>query len=460
MPMSSSSIADPAIDLENTPEVKPSVSAEKSPGKKPGLYQVVWRWHFYAGLLVAPILLLVTVTGAIYVFRTELTEWRDHSLLYVEPQGERTSYEQLKAVAEQAAQPHEIEAVVLNPEENRSVRFVADAAEEHEDGHDHAHQHLHIYVNPYTAEVLGERIAEQDFFAVVLQLHRNLMLGTTGRYVTELVTSWGLVLMATGLYLWWPRGKKNAGVWLPRLKGKLYPVLRDWHAVSGFYLLPFAVLILATGMFFTVIWGGTFNKSVQAAGQWPEAWFGDQESIPPSENAQAASLDAVVATVLQYARPHDTVTIFPADGPDVAHKAWYIQDEDKNSYNMVAVDQYTAAKVASMSSNEVPPLYKLRLLTVSIHMGQIFGLPTKILALLTSIGLMALSVTGLWMWWKRRPNGRTGFPRRPAMAAFPLWGWLVVVAFGILLPVAGVSFLLVGMLDWLWSIRRNRVAAA
>lgn len=458
--MSSSSIADTAINPGATSKAMPSRSTNTTPGKKSKLYQVVWRWHFYAGLLVAPILLLVTVTGAIYVFRTELTDWRDRSLLYVDPQEERMSYEQLKGVAEQAALPHEIEAVVLNPEENRSVRFVADAAAEHEDGHDRAHQHLHVYVNPYTGEVLGERIAEQDFFAVVLQLHRNLMLGTTGRYVTELVTSWGLVLMATGLYLWWPRGKKNAGVWLPRIKGKLYPVLRDWHAVSGFYLLPFAVLILATGMFFTVIWGGTFNKSVQAAGQWPKTWFGDLESMPPSENAQTASLDAVVATVLQHARPHDTVTIFPADSPDVAHKAWYIQDEDKNSYNMVAVDQYTAKRVASMSSNEVPPLYKLRLLTVSIHMGQIFGLPTKILALLTSIGLMALSVTGLWMWWKRRPNGRTGFPRRSARAAFPLWGWLFVIAVGILLPVAGVSFVLVGLVDWLCAMRSNKVSTA
>ena len=37
------------------------------------LYAVVWRWHFYAGLITAPIMLIVVVTGALYVFRTELT---------------------------------------------------------------------------------------------------------------------------------------------------------------------------------------------------------------------------------------------------------------------------------------------------------------------------------------------------------------------------------------------------
>jgi len=167
----------------------------------------------------------------------------------------------------------------------------------------------------------------------------------------------------------------------------------------------------------------------------------------------------VVQTVLQHARPEDNISIILAKKPTVAHKAWYLQDEDKNSYKMVAIDQYTGEKVASMTSNEVPALYKVRLLAVSIHMGQIFGLPTKILALLTSIGLMALSVTGVWMWWKRRPRGRSGFPRRPAAADFPRWGWLVVLFCAIVLPLAGISFIVVGLIDWLLA-RRSRAVAA
>lgn len=235
-------------------------------------------------MFVAPIFLLVTVTGALYVFRTELTELRDRSILFVAPSEKRMSYDELFAKALREVNGEEIEAIVVRAEPDRSVRFVGHAHGEGEDDHGH----LHIYMNPYTGEVLGERVAEEDFFAIVLDLHRTLMMGTPGRVLGELATSWGLLLLASGIYLWWPRGKKNVGVWIPRLSGKLYAVLRDWHAVAGFYLVPIAFLIIFTGMFFTVIWGTAFNTTVKNAGHWPMEWFSPAKSTPPSENARPA----------------------------------------------------------------------------------------------------------------------------------------------------------------------------
>lgn len=412
-------------------------------------YQVVWRWHFYAGLFVTPIFLLVTVTGALYVFRTELTELRDRSILFVTPTQQRMSYDEMFAKAQQEVDGEEIEAIVVRAEPDRSVRFVGHAHAEGEDNQvDH---HLHIYMNPYTGEVLDKRVAEDDFFAIVLDLHRSLMMGTTGRVLGELATSWGLLLLASGVYLWWPRNKKNVGVWVPRLSGKLYAVLRDWHAVAGIYLVPTALLIIFTGMFFTVVWGTAFNTTVQKAGHWPMEWFSPAKNTAPSENAKPASLDKVVATALAESRPKDNINILLAEKPDLGHKAWLIQDEDKNTYKMVAIDQYTGEMLNSMGPNEVPPLYKARMLAVSIHMGQIFGTPTKIIALITSIGLMAMVVTGIWMWWQRRPKGRTGFPRRPADGSMPRWGWLVIAASAVVLPVAGVSIALILLIDYLWN---------
>ena len=32
-------------------------------------YRAVWRWHFYAGLLVLPFLMLMALTGALYLFQ-------------------------------------------------------------------------------------------------------------------------------------------------------------------------------------------------------------------------------------------------------------------------------------------------------------------------------------------------------------------------------------------------------
>lgn len=435
-------------------------TADTKPRSNTNLYRVVWRWHFYAGMLVTPVMLLIAITGALYVFRTELTAWRDQEILYVTPQPERMSYEELQQIAQKHLGEQSITGLFVHPEADRSIRFISEISDDHEaDAEDHAHhEHMMVYMNPYTGEVLDERIEEHDFFSIVLELHRSLMLGIPGRIIGELATSWGMILIFSGLYLWWPRGKANVGVWLPRLKGKLYPVLRDWHAVCGAYLFPLALLVVGTGMFFTVVWGTGFVATIKATGQVPVGWFGDYPCTVPEENATPASLDRIVATMMSEARPYDRVMVVLAESPDVAHRAWYLLDENKNTYCTLAVDQYTAETLLSIKCDEVPPLYKARMLAVSIHMGQIFGMPTKILAFLTSLGIVGLSITGIWMWWKRRPSGKTGFPKRPLPEKFPAWGWSVVILTGIVLPVAGLSFLIAALIDGI-AARRNKIAS-
>lgn len=442
----------PSQDSPQTGAAKPA----KKQNQKTSLYQIVWRWHFYAGLITAPLLLFITITGLIYVFRTEITHWRDRDLLYVTPGASRISYDALREQAVQLSSSGEIEALFFHPEANRSIHFVA-----HHHGPDydpekpvphHLEKHELIFQNPYTGEHLGTQIKEHDFFEIVVALHRRLLAGTPGRVVTELITGWGVILLVTGVYLWWPRGKKNVGVWIPRMGGKLYAVLRDWHAVPGAYLFPIAFLLMVSGLFFTNTLGTTFNNSVKKAGHWPREWFGTTDSNPAPEGAQPVTLERVVTTLMPFARPHDSVGVRFATSPKLAHKAFYMLDENKNSVKMVAVDQYTGDVVESMDSSQVPPLYKVRLLAVSIHMGQIFGMTTKILSFVASLGICVSTILGVWMWWIRRPKGQTGFPRRPIPFSLPLWGWGVVILTGIVLPTTGISmaaiFIVNALVGW------------
>tara|TARA_R110000850_G_scaffold107453_5_gene219034 strand:- start:24513 stop:25889 length:1377 start_codon:yes stop_codon:yes gene_type:complete len=438
-----------AVD-ENQKETQAVTSAGRPNAKpsKSGLYTFVWRWHFYAGILSAPILWMITITGAMYVFSTEISEWRDQALLKVSPQAERVSYDRLREIATSHGASEDLEGMVVRSDPAHSVFFLAHI--EGEPGNRADDQHQRIYLNPYDGSLLGTRIAEHDFFAVVLELHRSLMLGTTGRILSELVTCWGLILLASGFYLWWPRGKKNAGVWLPRIKGKFYAVLRDWHAVSGFYLLPLIGIIAFTGLFFTLVLGTGFNTTVKKMGHWPPEWFLTADAPAPSPEAQPMKLDQIVPLFLEHSRSgEDAVAIRFAEKPELAHKAFYMIDDDKNSLRTVSVNQYTGEKFSILDPPDLPFLYRVRLWAVSIHMGKIFGMPTKILAMIASLGLLGLSVTGIWMWWKRRPTGRSGFPRAPLPQSLPAWGWALMIVVGILLPVAGVSILLICLLDWI-----------
>ena len=218
-------------------------------GTSDRLYRVVWRWHFYAGMIIAPALIVVAATGALYIFKDELEAVIYPGVTYVEPAAERTSYEQQMA-AVRAAVPatHRIDSVasVHQPEAGHQHGDVAGKAQ-------------YVYVDPYRGHYLGA-IERGGFFDIVLKLHRTLFLGTTGRIIVELTTCWTIVLAATGIYLWWPRKANQLwGVWLPRLRQKPYVVLRDLHAVSGIYVAIVAIVISLTGLIYTYVWGRGFQ---------------------------------------------------------------------------------------------------------------------------------------------------------------------------------------------------------
>ncbi len=51
------------------------------------LYRAIWRWHFYAGLIVAPILLVMAITGSIYLFNSEIDDLLHHDRRFVTVEG-------------------------------------------------------------------------------------------------------------------------------------------------------------------------------------------------------------------------------------------------------------------------------------------------------------------------------------------------------------------------------------
>jgi uncharacterized iron-regulated membrane protein len=51
---------------------------------------------------------------------------------------------------------------------------------------------------------------------------------------------------------------------------------------------------------------------------------------------------------------------------------------------------------------------------IALHQGDYFGLANQLLCVLTCLGLIASSVFGVVMWWKRRPKGRISVPKPPS----------------------------------------------
>ena len=159
------------------------------------VYRAFWRWHFYAGLLVLPVLMLLALTGGLYLFKDELTAIVQRPLAVVADSPATTRPSAWIAAAEVAA-GGKVRRVVVSARGDRAVQLALDT----DDGARTA------YVDPHTGQVLGVG-APGGVMGVVKRLHSLDIAGPVANLLVEIVAGWAIVLVATGIFLWWPRGR-------------------------------------------------------------------------------------------------------------------------------------------------------------------------------------------------------------------------------------------------------------
>ena len=79
------------------------------------------------------------------------------------------------------------------------------------------------------------------------------------RRVVACSASWAIVMIVSGLYLWWPNGAGLGGAIWPRLGLGGRAFWRDLHAVTGFWVSAFAMVLLLTGLPWTSVWNSGFD---------------------------------------------------------------------------------------------------------------------------------------------------------------------------------------------------------
>lgn len=455
------------------PEAAPLPRVQPQPaGKRPataGLFRVVWRWHFYAGLVTSPFLLTLAVTGFLYIFSPEIQHYLRRDLLDVEPGTRRV----LPSVQVDAALRRFPDRKMLRltspPEPTRSTLVVL--------GDKSGKPQFDVYINPYTGLVLGavdpQRDTVRKFFRTVLDIHRRLFIGTTGRVIVELVTCWGVVLLVTGVYLWWPRRREKVqGVWLPRLKRKPYVVLRDLHALTGIYLLPVLLLIAATGMVYTVVWGkgvsrigiAVHNRSSGAASTTVPP-SPAKRKLPRAEREAGGAIPlGLVDETYRLAReeyPDRSLLLDLKTGTSTKVTVHAFHDPGVATYGPYRYARLDinpqAARVSGILKQSENPGRWWRDWAYPLHVGSFWGLATKVPWTLACLVLAGMPVTGVWMWWKRRPTGSSGFPHRVEYR-WPWWLTLLVSLSCLSMPLFGGSVVAVAVLDagWRWFRRSGR----
>ncbi|NUP14811.1 MAG: PepSY domain-containing protein, partial [Streptomyces sp.] len=220
------------------------------------LRPLILRLHFYAGVLVAPFLLVAAATGFLYAgaFQAERLVY-SHEMTV--PVGDtKLPISQQVAAARKAHPEGTVSAVRPSPADDESTRVLLSGVE----GVD-ADYTLAVFVDPYTAEVRGALEQYGSTGALPLRtwidkFHRDLHLGETGRLYSELAASWLWVIAAGGLVLWFSRRRalrKVRGTSGRRRTLGLHGTVGVWAAV-GFIFLS------ATGLTWSTYAGANIDE--------------------------------------------------------------------------------------------------------------------------------------------------------------------------------------------------------
>ncbi|KOR85997.1 hypothetical protein AM233_19705 [Bacillus sp. FJAT-22058] len=424
------------------------------------LYRTVWRWHFYAGIIFAPLLIILAVTGSIYLFKPQIEQFLYQDYQVVTPQGDRLpASQQIENVKELYP-----DAVVTkyHPGENASRSSEVSITSNKES--------LTIFMDPYTGKSIGELNDEDRIMDKIEEIHGELMAGTLGDRIVELAACWAVVLIVSGIYLWYPKKKQSlSGVLFPRLNKGKHIFRRDLHAVPAFWITAGMLFLIMTGLPWSGFWGNNFQllATNSGSGYPPSIWTGSAptSSIKTKDIADvpwaAENLDVPLSDIQGFIplSIDDVVTIANREGIHPSYSINIPQETD-GVYTLSAfppkaqdeatihIDQYSGAVLADYRYDHYGLIGKIVAWGITLHKGTQFGLINQIISLLICLGIMLVACSGFYLWWKRKPKKSLGAPKAPQIKNMKLFLFLLI-GLGILFPLVGLSLIVVWLIDWL-----------
>ena len=474
----------PEDTIDSMPPASPPRPAPR------GWRPFIARLHFYAGVLVAPFIVVAALTGGLYAMAPTIERVVYRDVLFVEPSGAPSGVRSGKplplreqAAAAQAAFPDLMMSGMRPPAngaDTTRIYFVDPGLDE---------ESLRaVFVDPYTGRVLGDAATWFGYLPVSTWLdglHRHLNLGEPGRIYSELAASWLWVVALGGAYLWLV---KAAG---ERRRGRAARILTvdrsvrgrsrtlNWHGTTGVWLLAALLFLSATGITWST-YAGAHVTDIRAALNWQRPQLdtaltggehdghggahGPMAPLDPLHVDYDAVLEAAAATGVQH--PVElTLPTEPGQGVGVTE----LEKPYRLTTNAAAVDPDTLAVSGEVDYwRDYSFVAKLADWGIRAHMGFLFGLVNQLLLAGIAVAVLTVIVRGYRMWWQRRPTRGSAW----AVGRAPVRGGVrglhpaaiagvavTAVAVGWFLPLFGLSLAAFVVVDAVvGAVTRRRAA--
>ncbi|WP_337040866.1 PepSY-associated TM helix domain-containing protein [Emticicia sp. 17c] len=358
--------------------------------------------HLWLGLSSGLVVFIVSITGCIYAFQVEIQDLTQ-PYRYIEVENKpMLPPSTLKAIVEKEVPNKFIHSITYERPGRAAIATIY---------HYEPTYYYLVYINPYNGNVLKVKNMDNDFFRIILNGHFYLWLPEKiGQPVVASATLIFLLLMISGLILWWPKNKSAAKQRFSiKWNAKWRRVNYDLHNVLGFYMTWVAIIIAITGLVWGFQWFSKAYYFTLSGGKQQIDYYEPESAKPVAASTQnnIPAIDRIWNKIKVETPEAQTIEVHPPETPQSTIATATTTDTDvywKHDYRYF--DQYTLKEVSVKHAygrlQDISTADKILRMNYDIHVGAAFGFSGKLLAFFASLIAASLPITGAYIWWGRR----------------------------------------------------------
>ncbi|GAB3369472.1 sulfite reductase flavoprotein subunit alpha [Azotobacter armeniacus] len=378
------------------------------------LFQLHWLLGISAGLVLA----VMGVTGATLSYQDELLRFLNPGVMTVEvpPGVQALSPDELLAGLRGQVGQRQVLGLTLSSTPDDAAQLIVSGGGPRGET---------LYVDPYSGDLLGAARG-LGFFRFMMQVHRWLAIGDTGKAITGASTLILVFLCLSGLYLRWPRRAGDWRAWLVldwsrRGRGFLW----NLHAVAGTWALLLYLLAALTGLSWSYDWyrQGLFALAGETAPQHGGPGGGRRGPPPGGEQGRAPAPAIGLNPLFQAFRrevgdPYRQVNLTLPERPGQPLQIMYVATDAEHARAISRLSLDTGSGVPLKHERYADKSLPQRLLAslYPLHTGEYFGQPGRVLMLLASLGMPLFFITGWQLYLDRRRTRRAARKAQQALA--------------------------------------------
>ena len=371
--------------------------------------------HLWLSLAAGLVILICCLTGAILVFQKELEQTFYSERYFVEQQHNKLPAKALLDAVKKAQPSAKINSLKTYTDPARSAEINISITDDHQKAKDQQAPgnknpgapsgrppSFTVFVNPYTAAILETYNPREGFFFQVMSLHRWLLGDSEGigKTITGIATLIFLFILITGIILWWPKTNK---ILIQRLKIKRNAGWKrfnhDLHIVLGFYSAIFLFIFSFTALAWSFEWfnNGIYtvtNSPVQPPAPPRSTYIPNQKTIDFDIALSAAKNTFTAVHYYNISKPKDSIA--PIIVTALSNLAPH-----ESAGDAVYIDQYSGKVLGTLRFSEKSLGSRVRSTFRPVHVGSIYGTPSKIIAFVVCLLGVSFPVTGIVMWVNR-----------------------------------------------------------